>query len=124
MTKRKLTRKEQKKNKDLVEKLLLIQNKNYNEWLNDKHEEYIEENSNVLLETHEKAIYSKSKRQNKHNNQQKFHSQLQETTKDEIIMDGLIETGQQILEWAQRLGLIGAAIAFCIGGYFLMFGGD
>lgn len=39
-------------------------------------------------------------------------------------MDGLIETGQQILEWAQRLGLIGAAIAFCIGGYFLMFGGD
>ena len=39
-------------------------------------------------------------------------------------MEGLIETGTQILEWAQRLGLIGAAIAFCIGGYFLMFGGD
>lgn len=39
-------------------------------------------------------------------------------------MDGLIETGTRILEWAQQLGLIGAAIAFCIGGYFLIFGGD
>lgn len=39
-------------------------------------------------------------------------------------MDGLIETGIDLLEWAQRLGLIGAAIAFTIGGYFLMFGGD
>ena len=39
-------------------------------------------------------------------------------------MSGLIETGESILSWAQRLGLIGAAIAFCIGGYFLMFGGD
>lgn len=39
-------------------------------------------------------------------------------------MGGLIKTGESILEWAQRLGLIGAAIAFCIGGYYLMFGGD
>lgn len=39
-------------------------------------------------------------------------------------MDGLIETGLAILEWAQRLGLIAAAIAFCIGGYFLILGGD
>lgn len=39
-------------------------------------------------------------------------------------MDGLIETGTAILEWAQRLGMIGAAIAFTIGGYYLMFGGD
>ncbi|MYL22065.1 hypothetical protein GLW04_19505 [Halobacillus litoralis] len=39
-------------------------------------------------------------------------------------MNGLISTGESILGWAQRLGLIGAAIAFCIGGYFLMFGGD
>lgn len=39
-------------------------------------------------------------------------------------MDGLISTGQELLEWAQRLGMIGAAIAFCIGGYYLMFGGD
>ena len=39
-------------------------------------------------------------------------------------MDGLVETGLAILEWAQRLGLISAAIAFCIGGYFLILGGD
>ena len=39
-------------------------------------------------------------------------------------MDGLIDTGLPILEWAQRLGLIAAAIAFCAGGYFLMLGGD
>lgn len=39
-------------------------------------------------------------------------------------MDGLIDTGQSILEWAQTLGLIAAAIAFCIGGYFLILGGD
>ncbi|MGM9988811.1 MAG: hypothetical protein ACI35O_16515 [Bacillaceae bacterium] len=39
-------------------------------------------------------------------------------------MESLISTGQAILEWAQRLGIIGAAIAFCIGAYFLIFGGD
>ncbi|WP_223643441.1 hypothetical protein [Planococcus sp. 4-30] len=39
-------------------------------------------------------------------------------------MDGLIETGLAILEWAQRLGLIAAAIAFCVGGFFLILGGD
>ncbi len=39
-------------------------------------------------------------------------------------MDGLISTGQAILEWAQKLGLIGAAIAFTVGGYYLMLGGD
>ena len=39
-------------------------------------------------------------------------------------MESLIETGQEVLNWAQRLGLISAAIAFCIGGYFLIWGGD
>lgn len=39
-------------------------------------------------------------------------------------MDSLIDTGESILKWAQRLGLIGAAIAFCVGGYYLIFGGD
>lgn len=39
-------------------------------------------------------------------------------------MNNLISTGESILGWAQGLGLIGAAIAFCIGGYYLMFGGD
>jgi hypothetical protein len=39
-------------------------------------------------------------------------------------MTNLIKTGESILQWAQRLGLIGAALAFCVGGYYLMFGGD
>lgn len=39
-------------------------------------------------------------------------------------MSGLISTGESILKWFQQLGLIGAAIAFCIGGYYLMLGGD
>lgn len=39
-------------------------------------------------------------------------------------MDSLITTGQSILQWAQRLALIGAALAFCIGGYYLIFGGE
>jgi hypothetical protein len=39
-------------------------------------------------------------------------------------MSGLINTGQSILKWGQRLGIIGASIAFLIGGYFLMLGGD
>ena len=39
-------------------------------------------------------------------------------------MDGLIETALATLEWAQRFGLIAAAAAFTVGGYFLMVGGD
>ena len=39
-------------------------------------------------------------------------------------MDGMIGTGIAVLEWAQRFGIISAAIAICAGGYFLMLGGD
>jgi len=39
-------------------------------------------------------------------------------------MESLIATAQAILEWLQMPAIIGAAIAFCIGGYYLMFGGD
>lgn len=39
-------------------------------------------------------------------------------------MTGLIKTGESVLTWAQRLGLISAAIAFCIGGYYLIWGGE
>jgi TRAP-type C4-dicarboxylate transport system permease small subunit len=39
-------------------------------------------------------------------------------------MSGLISTGESILKWAQNLAMIGAAIAFCIGGYYLIFGGE
>ena len=39
-------------------------------------------------------------------------------------MEGLTSTALALLEWAQDLGLIAAAIAFLTGGYFLMLGGD
>ncbi|KAB2488188.1 hypothetical protein [Priestia endophytica] len=39
-------------------------------------------------------------------------------------MGGLIESGKSILKWFQRLGIICAAIAFGVGGYLLMLGGD
>lgn len=39
-------------------------------------------------------------------------------------MEGLISSAQGILEWLQMPAIVGAAIAFVIGGYYLMFGGD
>ncbi|OAH58668.1 MULTISPECIES: hypothetical protein [Bacillaceae] len=39
-------------------------------------------------------------------------------------MEGLVSTGESILKWAQRLAMIGAALAFCMGGYYLIFGGE
>jgi len=39
-------------------------------------------------------------------------------------MDSLMETFRQILEAAQRPAGLAAAIAFVIGGYYLIFGGD
>ncbi|MBC6970920.1 hypothetical protein H9I32_00045, partial [Bacillus sp. Xin] len=35
-------------------------------------------------------------------------------------MSSLVSTGEAVLTWAQRLGIISAAIAFCIGGYYLI----
>ncbi|MCP3763727.1 hypothetical protein NLX67_15235 [Domibacillus sp. A3M-37] len=39
-------------------------------------------------------------------------------------MESLIASATAILEWLQMPAIVGAAIAFCIGGYYLMFGGD
>lgn len=39
-------------------------------------------------------------------------------------MTSLITSATSILKWAQRLGLIGAALSFCVGGYYLMWGGQ
>lgn len=39
-------------------------------------------------------------------------------------IDGLVSTGEQILSMAQTMGLIAAAIALCVGGYYLILGGD
>jgi len=40
------------------------------------------------------------------------------------MMESLIATGQSLLEWLQMPAIVAAAIAFCIGGYYLIFGGD
>ncbi|MFS0788849.1 hypothetical protein ABC345_21025 [Shouchella sp. 1P09AA] len=39
-------------------------------------------------------------------------------------MDNLINTGQDILTWVQRAGIISAALGFCVGAFYLIFGGD
>ncbi|MFC5543015.1 hypothetical protein ACFPOH_15000 [Ureibacillus suwonensis] len=39
-------------------------------------------------------------------------------------MENLIATGQAFLEWLQMPAVIATAIAFCIGGYYLIFGGE
>lgn len=39
-------------------------------------------------------------------------------------MSSLVSTGEAVLTWAQRLGIISEAIAFCIGGYYLIWGGE
>lgn len=36
----------------------------------------------------------------------------------------LVTTGQNILKAMQALGLISAALAFCVGAYYLMLGGE
>lgn len=75
MANRKLTKKEQRKNKEFVEKLLMIEDKSYDEWLNSKHEEYIQENSSLLLNALEKVLDNKdSKNQNNKKDEQGFHS--------------------------------------------------
>jgi len=70
MAKKKVTKKEQKRNKEFVQKLLLVENKDYDEWLNEKHEEHIQENSELLLEALEKAIDNKSDKKFNSNNEQ------------------------------------------------------
>lgn len=46
---KKSTKKEQRQNKQFVEKLLMIQGIKYDEWLDELHQEYIQENNKVIL---------------------------------------------------------------------------
>lgn len=39
-------------------------------------------------------------------------------------VNDLLVTGESILSMAQTLGIISAAITFCIGGYYLIWGGE
>ncbi|MED4253435.1 hypothetical protein P4689_12600 [Priestia megaterium] len=39
-------------------------------------------------------------------------------------MSGLIESGKSIIKWMQRIAIVAAALAFGVGGYHLMLGGE
>ncbi|MFE7083143.1 hypothetical protein [Priestia megaterium] len=39
-------------------------------------------------------------------------------------MTGLIESGKSIIKWMQRIAMVAAALAFCVGGYHLILGGE
>ncbi|MCM3186812.1 hypothetical protein ABEY50_27560 [Priestia megaterium] len=39
-------------------------------------------------------------------------------------MNSLIESGKSIIKWAQRGAIVATALAFIVGGYFLILGGD
>ncbi|MBE2978272.1 hypothetical protein [Priestia megaterium] len=39
-------------------------------------------------------------------------------------MNGLIESGKSIIKWMQRIAMVAAALAFCVGGYHLILGGE
>lgn len=45
-----ISQKELKKSKDLVEKLLKVNGNKYNEWLHQKHQQFIEENQDLILQ--------------------------------------------------------------------------
>ncbi|UOQ91485.1 hypothetical protein MUO14_12915 [Halobacillus shinanisalinarum] len=45
------TNREVKQSKDLVQTLLQVQDLSYNDWLHEKHQEYIQENQNVVMES-------------------------------------------------------------------------
>ncbi|MBF0706008.1 hypothetical protein IQ283_05255 [Alkalihalobacillus hwajinpoensis] len=45
------TNRELKQSKELVQTLLTIQDLSYSDWLHDKHQEYIQENQQVVMKS-------------------------------------------------------------------------
>ncbi|WP_079529932.1 MULTISPECIES: hypothetical protein [Halobacillus] len=45
------TNREVKQSKDLVQTLLQVQDLSYNDWIHEKHQEYIRENQDVVMES-------------------------------------------------------------------------
>ncbi|MBY0201352.1 hypothetical protein COJ92_27855 [Priestia megaterium] len=45
-----ISQKELKKSKDLVEKLLKVNGNKYNDWLHQQHQQFIEENQDLILQ--------------------------------------------------------------------------
>jgi len=63
-----LATKEQRQNKQFVEKMLLIQGIDYDEWLDEIHTEFIQNNNKLILEALESKL-------NKNPNKQEENSQ-------------------------------------------------
>lgn len=61
-----VTNRELKQSKDLVQTLLTIQDISYNEWLHEKHQEYIQENQDVVMKSllHYKGVGEENKKNN------------------------------------------------------------
>ncbi len=45
-----VSQKDVKKSKDLVEKLLKVNDQKYNDWLHQQHQQFIEENQDLILQ--------------------------------------------------------------------------
>ncbi len=62
------TKKEQKQNKIFVEKLLMIQGVNYDDWLDEVHSEYIQTNNKVILEALDTTLNKNNNSSSNQNN--------------------------------------------------------
>lgn len=69
MTKRR-TRKEQRMNKQYVERLLLIQGIDYDDWLDDIHVEYLEQNNKLILDALDTVLTKKEEKKKQKQQQQ------------------------------------------------------
>lgn len=65
--------KEQRQNKQFVEKMLLIQGIDYDEWLDEIHTEFIQNNNKLILEALESRL-NKSPNKKEENSQSINHS--------------------------------------------------
>ena len=60
------TNRDLKQSKDLVQTLLTIQDLSYNDWLHEKHQEYIQKNQDVVMESllHYKGLNEQKENKN------------------------------------------------------------
>ncbi|MBN9654687.1 hypothetical protein J0K78_10465 [Halobacillus sp. GSS1] len=61
-----VTNRELKQSKDLVQTLLTIQDISYNDWLHEKHQDYIQQNQDVVMKSllHYKGVDEENNNKN------------------------------------------------------------
>lgn len=77
------TKKEQRQQKQFVEKLLMLQGINYDDWLYEIHNDYVQENNSIILDALDNKLDKKQanktdKEDLKHNQNQKNYFEKQE----------------------------------------------